>query len=102
MCWNAALNEGGPGLRECPVDELSTEELRAALAYNYIAVQDAILDGQTEEVVSILKKDYDAVFRALAEASEDFRETVRNNHHIYAGGYSPENVAYYKELAGVA
>jgi hypothetical protein len=102
VCWKAALNEGGPGLRECPLDELDTEELRVALTYNYIALQDAYLDGQVDEVVSILKKEYDAVFRTLAEASEEFRETVKNNQHVYAGGYSKENILYYKKLAGVA
>ena len=99
VCWSAALAEGGPGLRECPVDELSVEELEVALAYNYIALQDAHIDGLPDEVVSILKEDYDAVFKALAEASEEFRETVKNNRHVYAGGYSPDNVAYYKKLA---
>jgi len=97
-----ALASGGPGLRECQLDELSEKELRVALAYTYMALQDAYRDDQPTEVVSILKSDYDGVFEALAEASEDFRDAVRTNRHQFAGPRTKEIVYYYKKLAGVA
>lgn len=97
-----ALTSGGPGLRKCPLDELDEDELRVALTYSYIALQGAYRDDQPAEVVSILKRDYDSIFEALAEVSEDFREAVKSNRHQFVGPRTREVVDYYKKLAGVA
>jgi len=92
----------GPGLEEIPLDEMSEEQLRNALAYTYMAYTDAILDDLSDEVVSILKKDYDEAFKALAAASDEFKEAVRTNKHQFAGARTKENVKYYKRLAAEA
>jgi len=92
----------GPGLAEIPLDEMTEEQLRNALTYAYMACRDAMLSDLSDEVVSILKEDYDEAFKALAGASEDFKETVRLNMHQFLGARTRENVDYYKRLAAEA
>ena len=98
---NRCLSIKGPELRQCPIDEYDVEELKVANAYTWMALQNAFVHGHSNEVVAILKEDYDAVFLALAEACEEFRENIRNNKVHYPGPRSKEQVAYYKKLARV-
>ena len=98
---NRCLSVKGPELRRCPIDEYTLEELEMANAYTWMALQQAFMEDHDEEVVSMLKEDYDAVFLALADASEGFRESVRKNLVQYPGPRTKEQVAYYKKLARV-
>ena len=98
---NRCLSVKGPKLRQCPIDEYDVEELKVANAYTWMALQEAFMEDYSDEVVAILKEDYDAVFLALADASDDFRERVRKNLVQYPGARTAEQVAYYKGLARV-
>jgi hypothetical protein len=96
--WDNAL-AFGPGLAEVPLDEMDEAQLRNALTYAYMALQEAYQSGYEGEVIQILKTDYDEVFRVLAGVSEEFREVVEGNRHQFAGPRTKENVSYYKKLA---
>lgn len=96
-----ALGAKGPRLPDCHWDEMEEKDLRNAFAYLYMAVRDALQEGASDEVVEILLKDYDEVFKALAEASERFREAVRTSKHRPVLGATRESVDKYKKLAGV-
>ena len=89
----------GPGLADAPLDEMNEDQLRNALTYAYMALQDAYESGYEGEVIQILKTDYDEVFKVLAGASQEFRAVVEGNRHQFAGPRTRENVDYYKRLA---
>lgn len=92
----------GPGLAGIPLDEMDEDQLRAATTYAYMAYTDAMVNDISDEVLVILKKDYDEAFKTLAGASEDFKEAVRTNIHQFAGTRTRENIDYYKKLAAEA
>lgn len=101
LFWTSALKVRGPKLPETPVDEMSEEELRNAIAYCYLAHQKAQEEGASDEVMQVLVDQHDEVFEALAVASGRFRDNVLNNRIHWMGGWDPENIAKYKRLAGV-
>ena len=92
----------GPGLAEIPLDEMTEDQLRSATTYAYMAYSDAALNDASDEVLSILKEDYDEAFKALAGASEDFRESLYDNRHQFLGARTRETIDYYRKLAAEA
>jgi TRAP-type mannitol/chloroaromatic compound transport system substrate-binding protein len=96
-----ALAVTGPLLPDVPLDEMNVEDLMNALAYARIAHTRAEQEGASEQVLQALLEQYDEVFATLASVSEKFKDVVRNNQHIYVGGYREDNIKKYKELAGV-
>lgn len=92
----------GPGLAEIPLDEMTEDQLRNAITYAYMAYTDAALSDASDAVLSILKEDYDEAFKALAGASEEFRESLYNNTHQFLGARTRETVDYYRKLAAEA
>lgn len=101
LFWENALKTRGPSLPDCPIDEMEEQDLRNAFTYLYMAARNAIREGVSPEVLEVLMEEYDKAFKALAEASDGFKEVVRSNRHVYIGGYAPENIKKYKGLAGV-
>ncbi len=102
LYWRNSTEVTGPILAECPLDEMSEQDLRNALTYARIAFKKARQDGAEEEVMAILLTEHDAVFQALAEASESFRVKVKGNACLPVTGHDQESIAKYKKLAGVA
>ena len=99
--WENVVRESGPGMPEGHYDEMSIEELKIAFTYLYGAYRAAIDDGLDEDVVKYMMAQYDELFEILAIASDEFKEIVKNGRHMYLGGYTKENIAKYKKLAGV-
>lgn len=101
LYWRNSTEYTGPALAQCPIDEMTEQELRMALTYCRIAYKDALKDGATEEVMAILLEQHDEVFKTLAEASERFRLRVKNRYCIPLTGHSAESIQKYRRLAGV-
>lgn len=90
---------GGPGLPEGHWEEMEEEDLRNLFVYLYAALQKALKDDAPEDVIQVLTETYDEAFVALAQASDRFRQAVRDNRHIYVTGYTEESIQKYKTLA---
>ena len=101
LFWASALKVRGPKLPEAPVDEMSEEELRNAIAYCYLAHQKAQEEGASEEVMQVLIDQHDEVFEALVVASDRFRDNVLKDRINWMGGWDPGHIAQYNRLAGV-
>ena len=56
--------------------DLTEMQLRDMLTFRYMALKGAGNDGQSDEVLELLTDKYDEVFKALLEASDDFRQAV--------------------------
>jgi len=97
-----AFKANGPSVPELHYEEMEEEDLRNLFAYLYLSLQKALTDAADDGTIGVLMKDYDAVFQALAEVSEDFREVVRTGRHRYITGYESESIEKYRKLAGVA
>jgi len=67
----------GPDVPDVPLDEMSEQDLRNLMAYLHGALSQALMYGYDEEVVGLVRGWHDEVFVALAEASEQFRQRVR-------------------------
>lgn len=96
-----AFNVKGPNAPDKPFAELSEQEMKTTLAYLRLSVKTARRMGASEEVVALLVKDYDEGFKALAEASEGFKERVRSGVVFPVDGFTKENIKKYARLAGV-
>lgn len=100
--WTTALNALGPELAQVPLDELSIDQLKIALAYARMAYESAQRDMAPDEVLKILLEQHDEIFGYLAQADEEFRGKVlgtKPGRIIWLNGYSAENIAKYKALA---
>ncbi len=95
------LGQTGPVIPDVHYEEMEEQDLRYVFAYLYGAVKEAHRDGADAEVIAILTRDYDAVFKQLAEVSERFRDVVARGRHIYIPNRKRENVEKYKKLAGL-
>lgn len=102
LYWRNSTEITGPILADCPLDEMTEDELRIALTYARISYKMAQQDGAGDDVMSVLLEEHDRAFQALAEVSERFRLRVKNNHCLPLTGHSVESVRKYKVLAGVA
>ncbi|MGA0100589.1 MAG: hypothetical protein ACO3HF_00965 [Burkholderiaceae bacterium] len=102
LYWRNSTEIRGPEVAAMPVDEMSEQQLRNAITYCRIAYKKAVEDEAEEEVLSLLLEQHDEVFKALAEASEDFRLRVKNRYCIPITGFTPESVEKYRKLAGVS
>ena len=100
LFWGMALAVSGPKLPDVPVDEMEEEDLRKAIAYCYLAHQKAEQEGASDAVLEVLTEEHDKVFKALAEASQRFRDRVQRDKIHWLGGWDTENIAKYKKLAG--
>ena len=72
----------GPGIPDMPVDEMSAEDLRSAVAYSLMAWAMARREEAGEEVMEIAKGYFDAAWMALIEADDDFRQRFIENKRI--------------------
>lgn len=100
--WSDALHQLGPELPDVPMDELSVQQLKIALAYCRMAYEKAKRDKAPDETLEVLLNQHDEVFATLASVDEDFRGRVLGTHPgriIWLNGYSPDNVSKYKALA---
>lgn len=99
---NAVLQRG-PALANIHSDEMTVEELRVALTYARMAYEAALEEGAADDILEVLLTRHDAAFEALAAVDDIFRgrvlETVPGK-IIWLNGYSEENIAKYKRLAG--
>jgi hypothetical protein len=100
--FDRAIGVTGPLLPECPLDEMSIQDLRNAIAYCRIAYVKAEQEGMPKNVLDILLADYDMVFARLAKYDPDLKAAVMSGRHVYLGGYTTENVAKYRAMAGLA
>ena len=91
----------GPSLPDCHWREMEEKDLRNLFTYLYRAVRNAHTAGASDEVVELLLSEYDALFQALAETSDSFRQAVKDNKHQPVLGTTKEQVLKYKKLAGV-
>lgn len=91
----------GPGFPEGHYSEMDEENLRNLFTYLWIMVKKALRDGAEEAVIETLVADYDEVFLALVEASDEFKRAVEDGAHHTPFGYEPSAVAKYRNLAGV-
>jgi hypothetical protein len=96
-----AFRSKGPSLPDCHWREMEEKDLRNLFTYLYRAVRTAHKEGASDEVVKVLLLEYDDVFQALAEASNSFRQAVKDNKHQPVLGTTKEQVRKYKKLAGV-
>lgn len=101
LARESALASDGPAVSSSPMQDMTVEELMVAMTYARMACQSAINEGLPQGVFEILLAEYDQMFETLAKKSPAFVEVVRMNRHVYLGGYSDENVAKYRALAGV-
>ena len=90
----------GPDVPECPLDEMSEQDIRNVMAYLYGAVGEGLREGLAEEVMAFLTEWYDAAFQALVEVSEDFVERIRSGAIIPPQGITHRHK--YLVLAGLA
>jgi hypothetical protein len=102
LYWSGATAKTGPQLADRPLDEMSNDELKIALTYARMACEAAQRDGAPDPTLAILLEQHDAVFEALAQSDEVFRDRVLGKgpgRVIWLGGYSPENIAKYQGFA---
>jgi hypothetical protein len=100
--WENALAVPGPILPECPIEEMSEEDLMYCLAYCRIAVEKAINgDSPGEEVVAMLLSEFDRVFEVAVNSIDSFRQAFADNKHRYLGGYDLDNINKYRALANM-
>ena len=103
MYWDGALTVGGPLLPSAPLDELSLQDVRNALAYARIACKVAEESGATADTYAELVARHDAVFAYLCSIDEHFRQRVTGERPgmkpFWLGGYDPENIQKYIDLA---
>ena len=91
------LNSGGPRVPEVHFDEMEEQDLLNFMAYLYGALNSALLHGQDDAIVEVLREWYDELFVALLEASDMFRDNVLRGFVSPPGG--PKVRRKYMELA---
>ena len=69
---------------DCPVDEMSHQELMNANAFAWLVVDQALEQGYTDEVIEEALIDYKAIFKALVDTDEGFRQRVLNRGVVIA------------------
>jgi hypothetical protein len=100
--WENALAVPGPILPDCPIEEMSEEDLMYCLAYCRIAVVKALEeDSPGEDVLIILLSEFDRVFEVAVNSVDSFRAAFADNKHRYLGGYGLDNVNKYRALANM-
>lgn len=100
--WDNLGSIAGPKIVESPWEEMSESDLKNAMVYARIAYETAVADQASSDVLDLLLDQYDQIFAALCEYSDQFREFVLRGGHLYVGGHSPENIQKYQELAMTA
>lgn len=98
---NVKMESTGPAYPEKDLSEMTEDEHRIAFTYYYITYHDARRDGASSEVLDVILAEYDRIFVALAERSEEFRLAVKQNRHQYITGYNKKTVSKYRKLAGL-
>ena len=99
--WEKALKMSGPRIADVPADEMTPKSLRSALIYARAAYSFAEIDLQPQSVLDVLMAQYDELFEIMAMVDDTLRRAIETKKHKYLGGYSRENIAKYKALAGV-
>ena len=103
LYWDGALGVQGPALPALPLDELSLEDTRNALAYARIACNAAEESGAPKEVYEELVARHDAVFAHLCSIDDDLKDRVLGRKAgmkpFWLGGYDPANIQKYLDLA---
>lgn len=103
LYWDGALSVQGPAVPSLPLDELSLQDVRNALAYARIACKAAEESDVPGDVYKELVARHDAVFAHLCSIDDDFRDRVLGRKPgmkpFWLGGYDPENIQKYLDLA---
>lgn len=103
LYWDGALSVQGPDMPSLPLDELSLQDVRNALAYARIACEAAKESDAPIGVYEELVARHDAVFAHLCGIDDDFRDRVLGRKPgrkpFWLGGYDPENIQKYLDLA---
>jgi hypothetical protein len=102
LYWEQAVAQQGPPFNEAPLEEMTEEDIRVAMAYVRMAWERAFHDEAPEDVIDFLVSQYDGLFERLATISEDFRAILGTSKHRWLGGYDPQNIRKYMILAGLA
>lgn len=69
-----ALAVSGPDVAGCPVDEMSSEELKVALTYSLMAYMRAKKQTGDEGVLAVAKSYFDEVWTTMIDTDEGFRQ----------------------------
>jgi TRAP-type mannitol/chloroaromatic compound transport system substrate-binding protein len=101
MLMEAAISASGPGVIEGQLMEMTKEEVMNLLAYIRIGYNNAKSANMPDEVLQILLDKYDKTYEHLASISNEFKAIVASGKHRWLNGYSKENIAKYKKLAGI-
>lgn len=99
--WEQAVAQQGPEFNEGPLDDMSVEDIKIAMAYARIAWERAFHDEAPQEVLDYIVGQYDALFERLASISEEFKSIIGTPRHKWLGGYTKENIQKYMLLAGL-
>lgn len=100
LMMDACSASDGPGVPDMPIDEMTEDELRILLAYTFMAVRSANMEGADDDTMAVLVEWYDQAFLATAEASEAFVDLFRR------GGvqvpFGPRDRDKYFDLLGLS
>ena len=101
LYWENQLSKQGPGVADCYYDEMSEKELKDVFAYLYMTYSQALEDGVEDEVLVLIRREYDTVFQLMAEVVDGFRQRVDQKRHVFLPDHSKENINKYRKLAGL-
>ena len=76
----------GPALANKHLEDMSEEDLRVAMTWLHVAIDNALRDGADEAVIDLLYGWHEEVFTAVAEASESFRTLFKQGRITPPGG----------------
>ena len=97
-----SVESEGPGLPKKPLDEQTVGELRTTITLCRLGIHKGRSEGVSQEALDTLLQWHDDAFKALAEASEQFREFFKSTRYDYPRPKTAKNKAFYRSIVDKA
>ena len=93
---DSTVDVGGPGHPSVHYHELPLPQIKNALTYLGVALARAMKDEAEEEVVEIIRKEFEEIVLYLADMSEEYSQRIVDYKIEFPGG--PKAKTHYRDL----